>query len=38
MLTALDVRQPDRVPVWIHAINEVAITNIGKLIREGVPT
>ena len=37
MLIALDVRQPDQVPVWIHAINEVAITNIGKLLREGVP-
>lgn len=36
ILTALDVRQPDRVPVWIHAINEIAITNIGKLLREGV--
>jgi uroporphyrinogen decarboxylase len=36
-LTALDVRQPDRVPVWIHAINERAILNIGRLLKEGVP-
>ncbi len=37
ILTALELRQPDRVPVWIHAINEVAIVNIGKRLREGVP-
>ncbi len=37
ILRALDVRQPDRVPVWIHAINELAIINIGRLLREGVP-
>ncbi len=37
MLAALELRQPDRVPVWIHAINEVAIVNIGKLLWEGVP-
>lgn len=38
ILTALDVRQPDRVPVWIHAINEQAIIKIGRLLREGVPS
>jgi uroporphyrinogen decarboxylase len=37
LLTALDVRQPDRVPVWIHAINEVAIANVGRLLRPDVP-
>jgi uroporphyrinogen decarboxylase len=37
ILTALDVQQPDRVPVWIHAINEAAIANIGRLITAGVP-
>lgn len=37
ILTALDVQQPDRVPVWIHAINEMAIINIGRLLRQGVP-
>jgi uroporphyrinogen decarboxylase len=36
-LEALDRRQPDRVPVWIHAINEVAIVNVARLLREGVP-
>jgi uroporphyrinogen decarboxylase len=37
ILTALSVEQPDRVPVWIHAINEVAIARIGQLLREGSP-
>jgi hypothetical protein len=37
ILTALAVQQPDRVPVWIHAINEMAILNIGRLVLEGVP-
>jgi len=37
ILTALDVRQPDRVPVWIHAINEVAILNIARLLTPDVP-
>lgn len=37
MLKALDVEQPDRVPVWIHAINEVAIAKLGRLLRPGVP-
>jgi uroporphyrinogen decarboxylase len=36
-MTALSLGQPDRVPVWIHAINEIAIVNIGKLLRPGVP-
>jgi len=37
ILTALDVRQPDRVPVWIHAINEMAIANVGRLLGPDVP-
>jgi uroporphyrinogen decarboxylase len=37
MLQALDVQQPDRVPVWIHAINEIAILNIARLLRPDVP-
>lgn len=37
MLQALAVRQPDRVPVWIHAINEMAILNIARLLRPDVP-
>ena len=37
ILAALDIRAPDRVPVWIHAINERAITNIGRLLADGVP-
>jgi uroporphyrinogen decarboxylase len=37
MLMALDRRRPDRVPVWIHAINEVAIVNIARLLRPDVP-
>lgn len=35
--TALDIEIPDRVPLWIHAINETAVVNIGKLLTEGVP-
>jgi uroporphyrinogen decarboxylase len=37
LLSALGLRQPDRVPIWIHAINEIAIVNIGRLLKEGVP-
>jgi uroporphyrinogen decarboxylase len=37
ILRALEIQEPDRVPVWIHAINEVAICNIGSLLRDGVP-
>ncbi len=37
ILTALNVGVPDRVPIWIHAINEVAIVNIGKLLDDTVP-
>ena len=37
ILAALEHDIPDRVPVWIHAINEVSISNIGKLLFEGIP-
>lgn len=37
IITALDLEIPDRVPLWIHAINEAAVVNIGRLIMEGVP-
>ena len=37
ILTALNIGTPDRVPVWIHAINEVAIVNVGKLLDDTVP-
>jgi hypothetical protein len=37
ILTALSLREPDRVPVWVHAMNEISIINIGKLFTEGLP-
>jgi len=37
ILTALDVRQPDRVPLYIHGINEAPIIGIGKHITDGLP-
>ena len=35
ILTALSVKQPDRVPLYIHGINEAPIIGIGKPITDG---
>ena len=32
IITALNVQQPDRVPLYIHGINEAPIIGIGKHI------
>ena len=37
ILTALQIEQPDKVPVWIHAINEKSIIAIAKHILKNVP-
>lgn len=37
IMTALGLRQPDRVPLYIHGINEAPIIGIGKHITEGLP-
>jgi hypothetical protein len=37
ILMALEVRPPDRVPIWIHAFNEIAIANIGRLLTARAP-
>jgi uroporphyrinogen decarboxylase len=37
MLTALSVEEPDRVPLYIHAINEAPIIGIGKHLTTGLP-
>ena len=37
ILTALDVQQPDRVPLYIHGINEAPIIGIGRHITDGLP-
>jgi len=37
ILTALNVEQPDRVPLYIHGINEAPIIGIGKHLAEGLP-
>lgn len=37
ILTALGVQQPDRVPLYIHGINEAPIVGIGKYITDGLP-
>ncbi len=36
-LTALSVRQPDRVPLYIHGINEGPIIGIARHLMEGLP-
>jgi uroporphyrinogen decarboxylase len=37
ILTALSVEEPDRVPLYIHAINEEPIIGIGKHLTTGLP-
>jgi uroporphyrinogen decarboxylase len=37
MLKALSVEQPDRVPLYIHGINEGPIIGIGKHLTTGLP-
>jgi uroporphyrinogen decarboxylase len=37
ILAALSIREPDRVPLYIHAINEGPIIGIGKHLTEGLP-
>ena len=37
IITALSVKQPDRVPLYIHGINEAPIISIGKHITDGLP-
>jgi uroporphyrinogen decarboxylase len=36
-LSALDVRQPDRVPLYVHGINEGPIVAIARQLKEGLP-
>jgi uroporphyrinogen decarboxylase len=36
-LIALSVEQPDRVPLYIHAINEAPIIGIGRHLTDGLP-
>jgi uroporphyrinogen decarboxylase len=37
IITALNLQKPDRVPLYIHGINEGPIIGIGKHITEGLP-
>ncbi|MCF7923124.1 MAG: hypothetical protein K9M55_10530 [Candidatus Marinimicrobia bacterium] len=37
ILTALELKIPDCVPLYIHGINEAPIIGIGKQLREGLP-
>ena len=37
ILTALGIRQPDRVPLYVHGINEAPIIGIGRHLTEGLP-
>ncbi len=36
-LTALSIQKPDRVPLYIHGINEVPIIGIGRHLTDGLP-
>jgi uroporphyrinogen decarboxylase len=37
IITALNNRQPDRVPLFIHGINEAPIMGIGRNLTDGLP-
>ncbi len=37
ILTALSLEQPDRVPLYIHGINEAPIIGIGRHLTQGLP-
>ena len=37
IITALNLQQPDRVPLYIHGINEAPIIGIGKHLTDGLP-
>lgn len=37
ILTALSIKEADRVPLYIHGINERPIIGIGRMITEGLP-
>jgi len=37
ILTSLEVREPDRVPLYIHGINEESIISIGRHVTNGLP-
>ena len=37
ILTALNVAQPDRVPLYIHGVNEAPIIGIGRHLTDGLP-
>jgi uroporphyrinogen decarboxylase len=37
VLTALAVQEPDRVPLYIHGINEAPIIGIGRHLTDGLP-
>ena len=37
MITALEVKEADCVPLYIHGINEAPIIGIGKHLTDGLP-
>ncbi len=37
IIQALSIKEPDRVPLFIHGINEVPIMGIGKYLTDGLP-
>ncbi len=37
ILTAFEIKEPDRVPLYIHGINEGPIIGIGKHLTDGLP-
>lgn len=37
ILTALELREPDRVPLYVHGINEAPIIGIGRHLTTGLP-
>jgi len=37
ILTALSIEEPDRVPLFIHGINEKPLMGIGKYLTDGLP-
>ncbi|UCD57722.1 MAG: hypothetical protein JSV16_01030, partial [Candidatus Hydrogenedentota bacterium] len=37
VMTAFELREADRVPVWVHAMNEASIINIGRYFTDELP-
>jgi hypothetical protein len=37
ILTILNIDEPDRIPLYLHAVNKAPIIGIGKHLTDGLP-